>query len=177
MADVSGAGDKPDVSRRGFLGWAVGLGAAFSAGVVGIPMVASMFGTTPASAHQADFVKVADMANLVTGEVTGLTFVEESVDGYAHELLPHSVWVIKQSETAATVYSPVCPHLGCQVLWNRDSQKFDCPCHGSIFARDGKVLAGPAPRALDTLPSKVVKGELLVEWVYYKLGITEQVPV
>jgi Rieske Fe-S protein len=122
-------------------------------------------------------VKVADMASLVTGQVTGLTFVEESVDGYQHELLPHSVWVIKQSETTAAVYSPVCPHLGCQVLWNRDAQKFDCPCHASVFARDGKVLSGPAPRALDTLPNKVVKGELLVEWVYYKLGIPEQIPV
>jgi Rieske Fe-S protein len=177
MADASAGGDKPEVSRRGFLGWAVGLGTVFVAAVLGAPKVGSMFGTTPASAQQATFVKVADMASLVTGQVTGLTFVEESVDGYVHELLPHSVWVIKNSDTDATVYSPICPHLGCQVLWNRESQKFDCPCHASIFARDGKVLAGPAPRPLDRLPSKVANGELLVEWVYYKLAIPEQVPV
>ena len=177
MADEPAGGGGTEVSRRGFLGWAVGLGSAFTAAVLGIPLVGTMFGTTPASAHQADFVKVADMASLVIGQVTGLTFVEENVDGYVHELLPHSVWVIKESDTAARVFSPVCPHLGCQVLWNRDTQKFDCPCHGSVFARDGKVLAGPAPRALDTLPSKIDKGDLLVEWVYYELGIPEQVPV
>ena len=177
MAEGSTGGEEQVVSRRGFMGWAVGLGAAFVAAVIAVPKIGNLFGTTPASAQEGAYVKVTDMASLATGQVTGLTFVEENVDGYVHELLPHSVWAIKHSDTAATVFSPVCPHLGCQVLWNRDSQKFDCPCHGSVFARDGKVTAGPSPRALDALPSKIENGELLVEWVYYKLGIPEQVPV
>lgn len=37
-----------------------------------------------------------------------------------------------------------CPHLGCQVEWNPDELSWDCPCHGSRFDCDGRLLSGPA---------------------------------
>jgi Rieske Fe-S protein len=42
-----------------------------------------------------------------------------------------------------------CTHLACTV--KATEQGFACPCHGSRFASDGRVLTGPAPRALRRL--------------------------
>jgi glycine/D-amino acid oxidase-like deaminating enzyme/nitrite reductase/ring-hydroxylating ferredoxin subunit len=51
-----------------------------------------------------------------------------------------------------TAVSTRCSHLGCQVNWNRAERSWDCPCHGSRFAPDGKVLEGPAVHALERQP-------------------------
>ena len=42
--------------------------------------------------------------------------------------------------------SLVCTHLGCTVVVTEDA--LSCPCHGSLFDRQGKVLKGPADRPL-----------------------------
>lgn len=39
---------------------------------------------------------------------------------------------------------PRCPHLGCALRWNKQEQSWDCPCHGSRFSKEGKLLNNPA---------------------------------
>ena len=37
-----------------------------------------------------------------------------------------------------------CPHLGCALKWNPAEHSWDCPCHGSRFEADGRLLSNPA---------------------------------
>ena len=37
-----------------------------------------------------------------------------------------------------------CPHLGCALKWNPYEHSWDCPCHGSRFTADGKLIDNPA---------------------------------
>lgn len=37
-----------------------------------------------------------------------------------------------------------CTHMGCELVYNNAERSFDCPCHGSRFNYDGKVIEGPA---------------------------------
>ncbi len=171
-----GPNETGEVTRRGFVGWAVGLGTAFAALVVGIPLVGSIAKAVE-QAKPGDFVRVADVSTIPVGEPYGLSFVETAQDAYNFAQVPHSVYAMKNSDTDIVVYSPVCPHLGCQVFFDREKKEYVCPCHGSIFALNGARVTGPTPRGLDILPSKIESGALFVQWVQYQPGVSQKTPV
>ena len=37
-----------------------------------------------------------------------------------------------------------CPHMGCALKWNPWEHTWDCPCHGSRFTEDGRLIDNPA---------------------------------
>ncbi len=80
-----------------------------------------------------------------------------------------------------SAFSSVCPHLGCAVDFNRSKGEFDCPCHASAFAKDGRKLFGPSLRGLDPLAVKLVESggqqEIWVERARFQTGIAERILV
>ena len=42
--------------------------------------------------------------------------------------------------------SSTCPHLGCQVRWEAQNDRFFCPCHNGVFDPSGVATAGPPGR-------------------------------
>ena len=43
-----------------------------------------------------------------------------------------------------TPTTPRCPHMGCALKYNPHEHTWDCPCHGSRFTKDGKLIDNPA---------------------------------
>ena len=60
----------------------------------------------------------------------------------------HKVAVYRNRKGKVTTLSARCTHMGCTVKWNPAESTWDCPCHGSRFAVNGKVVNGPAERPL-----------------------------
>ena len=61
-------------------------------------------------------------------------------------------------------YSAVCTHTGCDVSeWEPDAELFSCPCHNTRFdpKQGARVVSGPAPRRLATLPLRIEEGVLV----------------
>jgi glycine/D-amino acid oxidase-like deaminating enzyme/nitrite reductase/ring-hydroxylating ferredoxin subunit len=96
-----------------------------------------------------NFVK--ETLNMATQYVDWLTPSEVKS---AHEIEPGSGAVLRRGLRKIACYrdgngkvhemSAVCPHLGCIVHWNGAEKSWDCPCHGSRFDKQGKVINGPS---------------------------------
>jgi cytochrome b6-f complex iron-sulfur subunit len=138
------------MNRRAFLSWGaagfVGLcsGVAVSLGAVVRYLVPSVFYEPPQS------FKIGDPADFPFGPPTFLA--------------DEKIYVFRDRDKGFAVASAVCTHLGCTVAYFPSDQKFHCPCHGSVFARTGNVIHGPAPRPLQWFEVTMTRdGQLRVD--------------
>ena len=79
-----------------------------------------------------------------------------------HTVNSYGVFVVRQNESQARVFSNLCTHLGCRVSWHTDLQEYVSPCHDGHFDIDGKVTKGPPPRPLDQYETKVENRNLFI---------------
>lgn len=73
--------------------------------------------------------------------------------------------------------SSTCPHLGCQVRWEEQNDRFFCPCHSGVFDPTGKAIAGPPSDAGQWLPRyglKVESGNLHIAVPPPRFGKTDE---
>jgi glycine/D-amino acid oxidase-like deaminating enzyme/Rieske Fe-S protein len=52
--------------------------------------------------------------------------------------------VYRDEQDGLHLVNAECSHLQCIVKWNADEKSWDCPCHGSRYTREGRVINGPA---------------------------------
>ena len=141
----SEAQENTGVTRRDFLGKA-SLGAAV---LTALSVFAGIFRMTKPTVRyeEATRFKIGKPESFPAGTVKKIE--ERGVFIFANEDGMHAI-------------SSVCTHLGCIV--NVTEGGFQCPCHGSKYNANGKVIGGPAPRSLAWLEiSQNVDGTLAVD--------------
>lgn len=156
-------------SRRSFLAGLLAAGGAAVGALLAVPLV--RFALYPVLARTtekswSEVGKTDDFKNL-TGPVQKLVTIEQR-DGWRKTIRQQPVYVTKDSQGALIVLSAICTHLGCSVRWVDEQNKFVCPCHGGMFAGDGKLLGGPPPRGLDQLETKVEDGTLKTRYQFFR---------
>jgi cytochrome b6-f complex iron-sulfur subunit len=85
------------------------------------------------------------------GEFGGVIEVNDPVPATDEQPLDNPVgkFFLSNSETGLVALYKVCTHLGCLYDWVEAETRYECPCHGSKYTRDGTWIEGPAPRSLD----------------------------
>jgi cytochrome b6-f complex iron-sulfur subunit len=85
--------------------------------------------------------------------------------------------IARRSENGAIqdfiALSSVCPHLGCQVHWESQHNRFFCPCHNGAFTPEGKAIMGPPAEMNQSLfkyPLKIENETLFIEVPLEKLA-------
>jgi Rieske Fe-S protein len=152
-------GDKPDAvsksgeDRRTFLSL-VSTAAMTTGLTAGYGTLAYMAGRYLYSAAAQDLawlfitdeskVKVGDVVRFVTPAGHKITLTRRGDTGTAADFL---------------ALSSTCPHLGCQVHWEAQNNRFFCPCHNGAFDPTGKAIAGPPGDAKQSLPNYPLKIE------------------
>ena len=138
------------IGRRTFIGWGTaGLATLWSA--VAVSVGAAIRFLSPSVYYEPpQAFKIGNPGDFPFGSPTYLP--------------DEKIFVFREQEKGFSVASAVCTHLGCDVQWFNTDQRFHCPCHGSVFAADGRVLHGPAPRPLEWMEvTRARDGQLWVD--------------
>lgn len=102
---------------------------------------------------------VKEQTTVVTDFIKDKLFTER-IESFA-VVDPGNAKVVKYENENYAVYKEVngktyilkstCPHAKCEVRWNSAEISWDCPCHGSRFNVNGKLLTAPAVSGLQKI--------------------------
>jgi Rieske Fe-S protein len=70
--------------------------------------------------------------------------------------------VIRTASGELRAFSAVCTHLNCTVQYRSDLGHIWCACHNGHFDLNGKNLAGPPPRPLDSFAVNARANQIVV---------------
>lgn len=163
------AADPPSTQRRSFLAALLGAGSAGVGALLAIPVIRFVLHPILATTTEKSWSEVGKEEEFQAGASPVKKLVQfEERDGWRRTVLQKPVYVVRDSNGQITVLSAICTHLGCTVPWIEDQNKFICPCHKGMFDATGKVIGGPPPRSMDSLPMKVEDGVVKVQYEFFR---------
>ncbi len=181
-------------SRRGFFGsfsaWLAALvGAVLGVGPVCVGLYSFIMDplrekTRPrksraeGSADANGFYRVASSDEISTDKPRRFTIVADKLDAwnFIENQALGAVYLQKNENGDISCFHTTCPHAGCSVAYEQDSNAYHCPCHNSSFKLDGSKLdvggsTNPSPRPLDKLDVKVDDdNNVYIRYVDYYTG-------
>jgi len=155
--------------RRSFLAALLGAGSAGVGALLAVPVIRFVLHPIFVSTTEKSWSGVGTVDEFLASAAPVKKVVQfEQRDGWRRTVLEKPVYVVKDAAGQITVLSAVCPHLGCSLPWVEDQNYFICPCHKGTFDASGKLISGPPPRGMDSLPVKVEDGTIKVQYEFYR---------
>lgn len=124
-------------------------------------------GTKAASAISFVTENLNVAKNLIGGKLERLEKEEDIKlapgEGKVVELYGKRAGVYRSDEGILYIVNTTCTHMGCELNWNAAERTWDCPCHGSRFSYEGKIIEGPAVKELNMEDDVNTVGKLITE--------------
>lgn len=116
-----------------------------------VPYIGPYSGSTADLYVATGFNKWGMTSSMVSAMIL-CDMVQEKDNPYAQVFSPSRTILrpqlaVNAFEAVTNLLTPTarrCPHLGCALKWNPYEHTWDCPCHGSRFTEDGKLIDNPA---------------------------------
>ncbi len=160
--------DNHELSRRDFIKAATGIIGGLIGVVIGLPVIGYFLGPAFQKSDQSAWIDLGKLQDYPLGVPRLFQFTRTEVNGWERTGMSYGVFVVRQTETSARVFSNICTHLGCHVNWHPDLQHYVSPCHDGHFDILGKNISGPPPRPLDEFTTRVEAGEIYIELPPFK---------
>ena len=142
------------ITRRNFYEWSVFVLGGIIQAALALPALAYLL--IPRRTNtDAGWTDAGSVDALPVDRPVALSILRERQDAWKSSVEEMTVWAVKKDDSEVVVYSSTCTHLGCGVGWDEEEQHFACPCHQSIFGKDGAVTGGVAPRPLDRFQTRI----------------------
>ena len=117
----------------------------------GVPYIGPYSASTTDLYVATGFNKWGMTTSMVSAEILS-DLVQGRENPYADVFSPsrsifHPQLAVNGFEAVVNLLTPTarrCPHMGCALKWNAVEHTWDCPCHGSRFTCDGKLIDNPA---------------------------------
>ncbi len=140
-----------ELSRRGFVQWALGFSVVATLGGVIVPIIGYLWPPARQAAAGASRVLVGATKDLPVGQAKILPVNDKPVI------------VINTAQGGLKAFSAICTHLGCVVEWNQSKQYIVCPCHDGRFNPvTGAVISGPPPAPLPAARVSVENDQIYI---------------
>lgn len=138
-----------------------GAGAVVT-GVVGVPSLVAACSPAWKTRRGRNWRAIGPVDRFPAGAMSEAV-VRKEYPFWAERLAQETVYIWRASGDEVVVLSRSCTDLGCPLNWDPGSQCFFCPCHGGIFARDGRRMAGPPNRPMHRYASRVRDGMVEID--------------
>lgn len=152
-------------SRRRFIATVLGAISGAIAGILGVPL-GGFFGLPALREREFAWAEVGPTDQFKVGEIKFVLLKPLKRPVWPEEAPKMAVFVSRKADGSFDVFHSHCTHVGCPINWSPQAQRFFSPCHGGVFDRDGRVLAGPPPRPLDRHEWKVENEVLYAGRIY-----------
>lgn len=148
--------------------------AALSAIPAGLVFVFGARAKGGASASADEWIDLGPAREVVEGPWMERKLRREIQDRWKKAVVEESVY-LRRRGAAIDAVSATCTHTGCLV--RHLSGSFACLCHRSEFDEEGRPKAGPAPRPLDRLETRIEGDRIKLRFVKFRPGLSHSEPM